>query len=112
MASAGWATLTFLSSLRQDADLDVEAFSALLERAVSDISGAKNRVRYAMNGFVIAVGCNITALTAKATACAKKIGKVSVDMGGTACKVPLATQYIQKVIDRGSVGKKRKIYRK
>jgi len=32
-------------------------------------------------------------------------------MGGTACKVPLATDYIQKVIDRGSHGKKKKVAR-
>ncbi|MEM8893619.1 MAG: DNA alkylation repair protein, partial [Bacteroidota bacterium] len=39
---------------------------------------------------------------------AQKIGKVEVDVGGTACKVPLATTYIQKVIDRGTVGKKKR----
>ena len=89
VASAGWGTLTFLSSLRQDADLDLEAFSSLLDRAVKEIPEAQNRVRYTMNGFVIAAGCNITGLTDKATACAQEIGKVSVDMGGTACKVPL-----------------------
>jgi hypothetical protein len=29
-------------------------------------------------------------------------------MGGAACKVPLAAQYIQKVQKRGTIGKKRK----
>jgi hypothetical protein len=61
-----------------------------------------------MNAFVIAVGSYVTPLTAKAKEVAEKIGKVSVDMGGTACKVPLATAYIKKVEDRGSLGKKRK----
>jgi hypothetical protein len=61
-----------------------------------------------MNGFVIGVGSYIPALTKKATKVAQKIGKVSVEMGGTACKVPLAVDYIQKVVDRGTVGKKRK----
>jgi hypothetical protein len=31
-----------------------------------------------------------------------------VDMGGTACKVPYAPEYIQKVQKRGAIGKKRK----
>lgn len=41
----------------------------------------------------------------------KKIGKVDVDVGGTACKVHLATDYIKKVVDRGNIGKKRKAAR-
>ena len=36
---------------------------------------------------------------------------VSVDMGGTACKVPFAPEYIAKVIERGNLGKKRKAAR-
>jgi hypothetical protein len=39
---------------------------------------------------------------------AAKIGPVTVDMGGTACKVPSAAEYIQKVQKRGAIGKKRK----
>jgi hypothetical protein len=39
---------------------------------------------------------------------AGKIGPVTVDMGDTACKVPYAPDYVQKVVDRGTVGKKRK----
>jgi hypothetical protein len=60
-----------------------------------------------MNGFVIAVGSYVKALTDAATKTAKQIGKVSVDMNGTACKVPDAAEYIQKVAKRGSIGKKR-----
>ena len=33
---------------------------------------------------------------------------VSVDMGDTACKVPLATAYIEKIEAAGKVGRKRK----
>jgi len=36
------------------------------------------------------------------------IGTVSVDMGQTACKVPVDTQYIEKIEAAGRVGKKRK----
>jgi hypothetical protein len=39
---------------------------------------------------------------------ADKIGTVEVDMGDTACKVPSAREYIQKVQQRGTLGKKRK----
>ena len=61
-----------------------------------------------MNGFVIATGSYIASLSAKATQVAKNIGTITVDMGGTACKVPNASAYIQKVVDKGYLGKKRK----
>jgi hypothetical protein len=61
-----------------------------------------------MNGFIIAVGSYVKSLTAAAIETAKKIGPVSVEMGGTSCKVPAAVDYIKKVQQRGSIGKKRK----
>ena len=60
-----------------------------------------------MNGFVIAVGSCVEPLSAKALQAARKIGKVTVDMGETSCKVPLAQEYIQRVQALGRVGKKR-----
>ena len=41
----------------------------------------------------------------------RQIGKVKVLMGNTACKVPFAPEYIEKVVQRGSVGKKKKMAR-
>ena len=64
-----------------------------------------------MNDFVIAIGCHVKPLAAKAQAVAAKIGEVKVDVGDTACKVPLAAEYIKKVIDCGRQGAKRKTIR-
>jgi hypothetical protein len=64
-----------------------------------------------MNRFLIAVGSNVLPLSEKAIKVAQKIGPVKVDMDGTACKVPLAADYIKKVIAKGSAGKKRKTAR-
>ena len=64
-----------------------------------------------MNGFVISVGSYIEALTKDALEVGAKIGKVDVTLGSAACKVPLATEYVQKVIDKDRVGKKRKTAR-
>ncbi|WP_052595162.1 DNA alkylation repair protein [Aureispira sp. CCB-QB1] len=108
VASAGWSTLSNVASIKKDEELDIEAYSQLLDQVVNEINTAPNRVRYTMNGFVIAVGSYIAPLTTKAQEVAQKIGKVSVEMGGTACKVPLASTYIQKVIDKNRLGKKRK----
>ena len=107
-ASAGWATLGSLVSITDDADLDLDELKGLLARVQESIHAQPNRVRYVMNGFVIAVGSYVRGLTALAIRTGKAIGPVAVDMGNTACKVPSAPEYIQKVKDRGTVGKKRK----
>ncbi len=108
IAAAGWSTLGALVSLKDDSDLDLAVLKSLLLRVVKNISTSKNRVRYAMNGFVISVGTYVTALTGEAMATAKKIGTITVDMNGTACKVPDAGDYILKIKERGSLGKKKK----
>jgi 3-methyladenine DNA glycosylase AlkD len=108
IASAGWATLGSLVAIKDDADLDLDEITGLVERVQDTIHQQPNRVRYLMNGFVIAVGSYVRPLTDLALLIGQKIGKVSVDMGGTACKVPFAPDYIRKVQQRGAIGKKRK----
>ena len=106
--AAGWATLSSVASLRDDAELDLAALASLLDRVQRSIHEHPNRVRYTMNGFVIAVGSFVKPLHERAVAVARSIGEVFVDMGGTSCKVPLALDYIRKVEARGSLGKKRR----
>ncbi len=108
VAVAGWATLSSLVAIKDDTELDLAELKQLLERVGKAIHQQPNGVRYVMNGFVIAVGSYVRGLTELALKTAAKIGPVSVDMGGTACKVPYAPEYIQKVQKRGTIGKKRK----
>src|SRR5262245_9079855 len=108
LAAAGWATLGSLVATKDDAELDLAELKKLLQRVQKTIHDQPNRVRYVMNSFVIAVGSYVPALTDLAVQTAEKIGEVSVDMGGTACKVPYAPDYIEKVRQRGALGKKRK----
>ena len=108
MASAGWATLSSLVAITEDADLDFAEIKKLLQSVKKTIQDQPNRVRYAMNGFVIAVGSYVKELTDVAIQIGTKIGPVTVEMEGTACKVPYAPESIQKVEKRGSIGKKRK----
>ena len=111
IAAAGWGTLAYFAALYEDENLDTKTYIELLDTVSKNIHNAQNRVKYTMNGFVIAVGTYIESLTETAKAIGKKIGKVSVDVGGTACKVPMAEDYINKAIDKGRVGKKRKTAR-
>jgi len=108
VAVAGWTTLSGLVSIKADADLDLPKLRQFLLRVGRTIHGQPNGVRYAMNGFVIALGAYVRSLTALAIQTAEKIGPVSVDMGATSCQVPFAPDYIRKIEQRGSIGKKRK----
>jgi DNA alkylation repair enzyme len=108
IASSGWSTLSSIVGITKDEDLDLAELRRLLDRAIRTIHDQPNRVRYCINGFVIAAGSFVSPLTAEATAAAKKIGPVTVDMNGTTCKVPSAVDYIKKVQNRGAIGKKRK----
>ena len=110
-AAAGWATLASYAALNSDELLDIAKYTDLLDLAGNEVHNAKNRVKFAINGFVIAIGSYVPELTEKAKEVAAKIGKVDVTMGTKACKVPLATEYIQKVEDKGRVGIKRKTAR-
>jgi 3-methyladenine DNA glycosylase AlkD len=109
--SAGWATCSGLLAIKPNEELDLNEIKNLLDYIKTNIHREQNRVRYVMNNFVICVGTYIPSLSDKAVEVAKFIGKVSVDMGGTSCKVPFAPEYIEKVKARGSVGKKRKAIR-
>ena len=108
IAAAGWATLSSLAAIKDDTELDLAELKQLLKHVEKSIHQQPNRVRHAMNLFVIYVGSFVAPLTDLAVATAKKIGPVTVDMGGTACKEPFAPDYIEKVRQRGSIGKKRK----
>jgi len=108
VAVAGWATLSSLVSIKPDAELDLAELKQLLQRVQKTIQQQPNKVRYGMNSFVIAVGTYVRALTDLALQVGEKIGEVSVDMGNTACEVPYAPDYIRKVQQRGTIGKKRK----
>jgi 3-methyladenine DNA glycosylase AlkD len=108
VAAAGWATLSSLAVITPDDQLDLPALKKLLVRIEKTIQQQLNRVRYVMNNFVIAVGGHVMPLTEAALATADRIGPVTVDMGDTECKVPSARAQIEKIRQRGALGKKRK----
>lgn len=106
--SAGWATLSVIISKKPNDELNIKEIEDLLKRAQKEIHTSDNRTRYTMNNFVISVGTYIHELNKAAIQSASEIGKVNVEMGGTSCKVPLASDYIAKVVKMNRVGKKRK----
>jgi len=111
ITSSGWATLGCLVALKPDIELNINEIKDLLSRVQKEIHSAPNRVKYTMNGFVISVGSYVAELTEEAIKLGFSIGSVTVDMNGTSCKVPFCPDYIKKVKQKGTIGKKRKTVR-
>jgi 3-methyladenine DNA glycosylase AlkD len=74
-----------------------EWFVQRLAHIEKSIHSAPNAEREAMNMAVITIGGRNAVLHKAAIASAKRIGKVEVDHGDTACKTPDAVAYIEKM---------------
>ncbi len=111
IAAAGWRTYIGLVTTRPDSELDLAEIETLLQKVVNEIDSAENRAKQAMNSFVISVGMYVKPLLDKAKATAQTLGVVSIDVGDTACKIPIATEYIEKTEASGKQGQKRKTIR-
>ena len=108
IASAGWATLSGIVSVKLDEDLDFELIKELFKIIINDLSKSPDRVRFTMNQYILSVACYVMPLHEHALEVAKIIGKVNVDMGKTACKIPSIIDYVEKVRKAGKLGQKRK----
>jgi len=107
IASAGWQTYSSMVAIKEDADLDLAEIKSLLQRASKSINQQPNRVKFVMNGFVIAVACHVKPLHKLAVNTANSVGKVAIDLVGE-CKIPFAPDQIKKFEARSTIGKKRK----
>lgn len=111
VAVAGWSTFACLVALKDDADLDLTELTALIERVKQSIRSAPDRVKYAMNSFLISVGSYVKPLTDLAIRTGEEIGRIKADLGDNSCEFFYAPDYIRKVQERGTIGKKRKTMR-
>ena len=108
LQETAWAALSAYLGIIDNSLLDIPFHNSLIKRITNTIHQQSNRVRYCMNGYLIALGCAVPELTEQCKLAGESIGKVAVFMGGTACKVPDIVTYIKKVEDKGRVGKKKK----
>lgn len=91
----GWGLLGQMAA-RDEATPDAW-FAERLARIEKAIHAAPNSERHAMNMTLIQIGGRSPSLRKTALAAAKRIGRVEVDHGDTACKTPDAAAYIEKM---------------
>lgn len=100
--SAAWCLVGAMAML--DEAIADSWFAERLAEIQQSIHGAPNGHRYHMNNAVIAIGGRNASLRRSAIAAAKRIGKVEIDHGDTACKTPDALEYIEKAWARAKAG--------
>ncbi len=106
--SAGYSCYCWLLGNRRDEEFDREKLDIMLETVEKTIHSSPGRTKYAMNNFVSTVGVSYIPLHEKAVSVANTIGTVEVFRGKTKCSVPVAASEIQKAVDKGRLGFKRK----
>lgn len=108
IAAIGWSTWCSLVAIKPNEELDLRELKKLLARVQKTLHQSPDKVRYVMNSFVISLAIYVRELRDAAIEATKKIGRVTVDMGDTGCKVPYAPDYIEKARHAGAFDKKRK----
>ncbi|OAB40684.1 DNA alkylation repair protein [Paenibacillus glacialis] len=106
--SAGWSCYCWLLGNRPDGEFSESKIANMLEIVENTIHDSPERTKYAMNNFIYTVGVSYLPLHDKAVETAKTVGPVEVNRVKTKSKFLLASENIQKAVDKGLLGFKRK----
>jgi len=98
VSTAAWNALCSVATYQDGADISTEFALEQIRHIEATIDRQPNRTRHSMNQALICLGVINAALTQKAKAAARRIGKVNVDHGQTNCQTPDAAAYIDKML--------------
>jgi hypothetical protein len=106
--SAGWNCYCWMLGNRPDSAFDEAKIASLLELVQSTIHDAPIRAKYAMNFFIYTVAISYTPLHELAVRTAQAVGLVDVGRDKKKGGPLNASERIQKAIEKGELGFKRK----
>ncbi|MEH7113777.1 DNA alkylation repair protein [Neobacillus niacini] len=109
--SAGWSSYCWLMGNRPDAEFNATKIVRMLDQVENTIHDAPERTKSAMNNFIYTVGISYLPLHEKAVETAKAVGPVEMKKDKKKSSILLASENIQKELDRGKLGFKRKYVR-
>lgn len=109
--SAGWSCYCWLLGNRKDSEFSTSKISSMLNQVENTIHDSPDRTKSAMNNFIYTVGIHYLPLHEKAVETAKAVGPVEIKRDKKKSSILLASDTIQKEIDRGRLGFKRKYVR-
>lgn len=106
--SAGWSCYCWLLGNRQDVEFSQSKISNMLNSVKNAIHNSPERTKSAMNNFLYTVGTSFLPLHEKAVETAKTIGTVEIQRYNKKSSFLNAYESIQKEVDKGRIGFKRK----
>lgn len=106
--SAGWSCYCWLLGNRLDVEFSEAKISDMLDMVKNTIHDSPERTKSAMNNFIYTVGISYLPLHEKAIETAKAIGIVEIKRDKKKNSFLNAYESIQKEVDRGKLGFKRK----
>ena len=109
--SAGWSCYCWLLGNRKDVEFSERSISSMLDLVKNTIHDAPERTKSAMNNFLSTVGVSYLPLHEKAVETAKAVGTVEIKRDKKKSSILNAYESIQKEVDRGKIGFKRKYVR-
>ncbi|PMC36074.1 DNA alkylation repair protein [Bacillus sp. UMB0899] len=109
--SAGWSCYCWLLGNRPDSEFNEDKLAKMLDQVEKTICDSPDRTKSAMNSFIYTVGISYLPLHQKAVETAKAIGQVEIGRDKKKSSILRASETIQKEIDRGKIGFKRKYVR-
>lgn len=109
--SAGWSCYCWLLGNRPDSEFRTDKIASMLDQVVYTIHDAPERTKSAMNNFLYTVGISFLPLHDKAVETAKAVGPVEIRRDKKKNSILLASENIQKEIEKGRIGFKRKYVR-
>jgi len=109
--SAGWSCYCWLLGNRLDNEFSESKISNMLDIVKDTIHDSPERTKSSMNNFLYTVGISYLPLHEKAVETAEEVGTVEVKRDKKKSSFLNAYESIQKEIDRGKLGFKRKYVR-
>ena len=109
--SAGWSCYCWLLGSRKDNEFSEIKISDMLDMVKNTIHDSPERTKSAMSNFVYTVGISFKPLNEKAMETAKAVGIVEMKREKKKSSFLNAYESIQKEMDRGKLGFKRKYVR-
>lgn len=106
--SAGWSCYCWLLGSRPDVEFTTSKLASMLDQVEKTIHDSPDRTKSAMNNFIYTVGISYLPLHDKAVETAKVVGPVEIRRDNKKNNILLASESIQKHINRSPLGFKRK----
>jgi hypothetical protein len=106
--SAGWSCYCWLLGSRPDKEFSERKLAGMLELVGKTIHEAPERTKFSMNNFLYTVAVSYSPLHDLASETAKNVGPVEVNKDKPKSKFINAYDNIQKAVDKGQIGFKRR----